>query len=922
MISFLEKLVTKIKTEHFDLSEVTIILPTQRAGVYVKKYLLENASKTTWMPKIITIDNFIKENSKLKQIDNIELLFTFYQIYLELEKEKADDFASFSKWAPTLLADFNEIDHYLINSKKIFSDLKNIKEIDNWSFNSTELTEIQSNYSFFWNKINDYYQKLNEKLISEEKGYSGMLYKWVATSVYDVVDFYKENSVYFAGFNALSTSEENIIDLFVSSGKGQLIIDSDKYYVDKEEHEAGYFIRKHIGKYGIKGFQTIENNFTENDKKIELISTQSGVLMAKTVGEILTNLSEEEIKKTAVVLADEQLLLPVLNSIPKEIKTFNVSMGYSLHNSPIFSLINSVFYLQESYLKYNKNSIHYKSFLNIIDHYLIKYSVDSYTVKQEIITGNRTFISSKFITKYEELKPIDFLFQKWDEKSLISDAFSSFKNLINVLKTSIGFKHNSMELEHLFSAEKLIKKIENKLQYFPYLKDLKTLKFLFLQHFKTETVAFIGEPLSGLQVIGMLETRALDYENLILVSVNENILPQANTANSFIPYELKRFYKLPTYKEKEAIYAHHFYRLLQRTTNSYLLYNNSTAGFGATEKSRYLEQIKEELGNKENITVIEKSVKTAINPNKIESNTIIKSDLIIEKIRALAEYGFSPSSLNTFIQCPLDFYYRYVVGLREEEEVEETIEASTLGTIIHNVLEELYKPFIEKIVQEKDVTKMLLEYKEILKEQFIKQYSNHYESGKNFLMLHAAESTIHNFLKQEKELSKEHPIEIIGLEKSAEIDFPITINKEEIKVKLKGKIDRIDRVNGKLRIIDYKTGAVEKSSLELKDLENICIETKYEKAFQLLLYSILMEEEIEKNTGFSCGIISFKKLNSGLLELVFSNGKRGTSKETWTPTKEERDEFKEKLSELIQNIFNKSKEFFHEEDAKYCKYCV
>ena len=212
-------------------------------------------------------------------------------------------------------------------------------------------------------------------------------------------------------------------------------------------------------------------------------------------------------------------------------------------------------------------------------------------------------------------------------------------------------------------------------------------------------------------------------------------------------------------------------------------------------------------------------------------------------------------------------------------------------------------------------------FKSNLQEQFVKQYSKHFETGKNFLMLHAAESTIKSFLIQEKELTKEFPIEIIGLEKNAEVDFPITINNELIKVKLKGKIDRVDRVNGKLRIIDYKTGIVDQNKLTLKNLDNICENVNYDKAFQLLLYSIMMEQEIEKNTDFTCGIISFKKLKSGLLELLFTNGKKGANKETWSPTKEERDEFKEKLTELIQNIFDKTEKLIHKEEAKYCKYC-
>ena len=295
------------------------------------------------------------------------------------------------------------------------------------------------------------------------------------------------------------------------------------------------------------------------------------------------------------------------------------------------------------------------------------------------------------------------MFEKWDEKNLLSQVFDSLKRLIDLIVQAISFQGNAMELEYLFSAKRLIQKVENKLTKTDYIQDIKTLKFLFFQLFKAESVAFIGEPLSGLQLIGMLETRALDFENVILVSVNEGVLPKANSANSFFPYELKRLYELPTYKEKEAIYANHFYRLMQRTSKAFLLYNNSTSGMGSTEKSRYIEQLKEELKDQKQIEISEKIISVDIVNNKMDYNTVSKSEKIIENLQNLAEYGLSPSALNKYIQCPLDFYYSYVVGLRQEDEVEETIEASTFGNVIHKVLEELYKPLLNKILIPEDI---------------------------------------------------------------------------------------------------------------------------------------------------------------------------------------------------------------------------
>ncbi|MEN8929303.1 MAG: PD-(D/E)XK nuclease family protein [Flavobacteriales bacterium] len=920
MKPFLQQLVETVKTEHQNIGEVTIIVPTQRSGVYIKKYLSESATETTWLPEIVTIDDFIKKNCKLKSIDSVELLFLFYELYLELEKEKADSFLHFSKWAPTLLADFNEMDHYMVDAKIIFNDLKNIKDIDSWSFNEEKLTNLQSNFSSFWAKLPDFYNKLNDKLTELEKGYSGKLYKWVATSIYEVLDDYEPKTVYFAGFNALSTSEEQIIETFVNSGKGQLFIDADTFYVDNVEHEAGYFIRKQIAKNGKSNINWIESNILNSAKKITLLSAQSDVMMAKSVGEIIENLSEEEIKKTAVVLADENLLLPVLNSIPNKIDTYNISLGYSLYNSPIYSLLNSVFTVQESYIKFNKGSIHYRGFLSIVEHYLMKNILNSYKVKQEIVTKNITFVSNKFIQTQDELSPVFFLFEKWDETNLLSQAFDSLKRLIDLIVQSISFQGNAMELEYLFSAKKLIQKVENKLTKTNYIQDIKTLKFLFFQLFKSESVAFIGEPLSGLQIIGMLETRALDFENVILVSVNEGVLPKGNTANSFFPYELKRLYELPTYKEKEAIYANHFYRLMQRTSKAFLLYNNSTSGMGATEKSRYIEQLKEELKDQKQIEISEKIISLDIVNNKVDYNTVSKSDKVIESLKNLAEYGLSPSALNKYIQCPLDFYYSYVVGLKQEEDVEETIEASTFGNVIHKVLENLYEPLLNRVLIPEEIQQLKKNLDQELENQFKEIYSSHYDTGKNYLFFHAAKKNILDFLTQEEKLVKDNEVIVIGLEKKVEKAFPIELNGTIIQAKLKGTIDRIDRVNGELRVIDYKTGVVNANELELKDLDKIISDPNKSKAFQLLFYGLLMEDSLAENEQFTSGIISFKRLNNGLLELLFAEG-RAANKTTWHPTKIEREEFIGKLQELIQTIFDTSLTFEHNEKAKYCDYC-
>lgn len=913
MKPFLLQLIETVKSQHTDLGKVTLVVPTQRSGVYCRKYLSELSTETTWSPTIRTIDDFIKENCRLKAIDSIELLFLFYEIYLESENEDPDSFYYFSKWAPTLLADFNEMDHYMVDSVTIFNDLRNIKELDNWSFNEENLSDMQQDFVKFWSTLPTLYKTLNDRLTSENKGYSGKLYKWVATSIYEVLDYYEENSVYFAGFNALSTSEELIIDTFVNSGKGQLFMDGDTFYIDNPEHEAGMFLRKQIASKGKKSINWIDSHYIQGTKNIELLSAQSSVMMAKAVGDHLSKLSQEEVKKTALVLADESLLLPVLNSIPETIDAYNISLGYSLFNSPVFSLLSSLFSIQESYLKHNKSSLHYRSFLGLVEHYLMKKVIQSYSIKQEIVAKNITFISPKFIAQKEELNGLEFIFEKWDSENIVQSAFDSLNRLIEKVVDSLDFGLNSMELEYLFSAQKVLRKVENKLSQKNYIQDLKTLKQLFFQLFKAENVSFIGEPLIGLQLIGMLETRALDFENIILVSVNEEVLPKGKANNSFFPYELKRLYGLPTYKEKEAIYAHHFYRLLQRATNVSLVYNSSLSGMNGSEKSRYIEQLKEELSGFNNITITEKVIATEIDKS-IETETVIhKNEAVIERLKSLAEYGFSPSAINKYMTCPLDFYYSYVVGLRDEEEVEEDIEANTFGTIVHAVLEDLYKPILNKILIVQDIKKMRGQVEELLDLHFKKEYSTHFDTGKNYLMYHGAKKSILSFLTQEEKLIENNELVVLGLEKEATREFEFETKHGIIKTNLRGKIDRIDKLNGSLRIIDYKTGVVKPEDVKATSIESLFANKSFkEKVFQLLVYDFLMETEKNPTDDSTSGIISTKAISNGLMELAINKQK---------PNQEIREEFKIEVARILSEIFDTEVPFEHNENAKYCTYC-
>lgn len=907
MISFLEQLAIDIVKQHDDISSIHVVLPSQRAVIYFRYHLRKVAHKTSWLPKIQTIDQFIKTHAEQELLSSIELLFEFYEVYCNLTpKNKQDSFDYFIRWAPALLADFNEIDHYLCDAKVVFNDLKNIKEIDQWSFNEEELSDFQKKFSTFWNKIPALYYAFSDHLRGKKLAYNGMIYEDVARNIYTFVDYFDTNSVYFAGFNALSNAEEQIIQTFVSSGKGSFLVDGDSYYVDNTHHEAGYFIRKNASNEFL-GKQTWTESSFKEDKQIDLIASPTPITQAKIAGQILHQLTPDEINKTAIVLADEQLLLPLLNAIPEHLSSYNISMGYSLFQSPLGQLVQTIFDLQQGYLQ-NKHSSYHQVFLALLDNFLLDLKGSARALRKEIIQRNMLFVSNKKLLAHEELSNIHFLFNPWDKTSLVKDAKTCFDKLIALLKSLPVIKKNEVFLEYLFSFEKLVNQLDLQLNNTEIIDDFQTLKQLYTKLLKSENVSFVGEPLEGLQIMGTLETRSLDFENIIMLSVNEGNMPKTEVSSSFIPYELKRVHGLPTFKEKEAIYAHHFYRFLQRTKKAFLIYTNTTNDFGGSERSRYLNQIKEEFPLfSDSLKITEKQVKIDPKINHLEALEIQSSDMIIKRLLKLNESGFSPTSLRTFINCPLDFYFKYVVGLEETEEVEETIQANTLGSIIHQVLENLYKPFVGEFVGKSDVEKMLTSFESDLKEEFSKKYSDHYETGKNHLMFFAARETIEQFLQKELKTVEKHELFIESLEAKYTIEIPIPINKDLVNVVFNGTIDRVDKLDGVVRLIDYKTGKVDPSGLNFKSIQDLFENPKKEKAFQLMLYYLLLQNEYKEATIVP-GIISFRSINKGLYTLP--NIKPADI-----------EAFREGLIELMQHIFSPDFTFSHNEKSAYCNYC-
>lgn len=884
--SFLSQLAQTILNDHAQNSaDLTVILPNKRAKVFLLEELKKATQHTFFAPEIISIEDFIQKMAGIRSVDTIELLFEFYQLYLEIESEDPDSFEVFANWAKTLLQDFNEIDRYLLHPDKILKYLENIKELEHWSVSAEKRTDLIDRHLKFWKKLPHYYHSLYERLKHNRKGYQGLVYREAVDAINHFTNQLSTTEHFlFAGFNALNQAEERIIQHLLSLDKASLYWDIDETFVQDYHHDAGLFQRKiksNWPHYKSNPYQWIFNQF-KAEKNIHFISTSRAIGQAKIVGEIVYSLianGNTNLQNVAIVLADENLLQPILNSLPSEVDSLNITMGFSSKNNPAQLLISKLFKLHTNALnKDEKNYVfYYKEVLEILNHPLIEPYIQPKDLVFKINYNNFTFITlhslNKLYNKENEL--FQLVFNRWTHSSL--EVIDRLTQILLFIKTKLSHTSDEEKIANAFVYS--IYKTLNKLRsYFETIQatsidSVTNLYAIYKQIIDEAEVSFEGEPLNGLQIMGILESRVLDFDNVIITSVNEGKLPSGKTTNSFLPYDVKVEYGLPTYKEKDAIFSFHFYHLLQRAKNVYLIYNTDNEGYDAAEKSRFITQLEVEKQDQHRY-VFEHYNPTVPNiayqPIQIE-----KTESVMTRLHEIATTGFSPSSLTTYIRNPIQFYFQRVLRISEAEEVEENIAVNTLGTIIHKALEEIYKPLIGRLITVLDIQNSLKKVDDETLTQFKLVYKEgEIKKGRNLLAFEVAKQNISNFLNQElASIEAGDEIQIIALEQNYErelihpnLPFPVLI---------KGNVDRIEIRNGRIRIIDYKTGKVELRNLTLKQWKGLTADSKNDKIIQVLAYAFMYEEKAN-GREIEAGIVSFKNLKSGFLPFTLKEDKDST----------------------------------------------
>ncbi|PWK29190.1 very-short-patch-repair endonuclease [Arcicella aurantiaca] len=1187
MQTFLDRSAQYIYSQHShnQLSKVCIVIPSRRGVLYFKQALAQLSDVPFLAPDVLSVDDFVMQMTGLRQIDQVALLFELYDVFKEIDPNVA--FEKFMTWASTLLNDFDKIDQYLVDAKALFSYMSEAKALERWQMQLGESqkdknlkTDRTDRYFKLFENIFSVYQNLRNRLSEQGLVYRGMAYRDLAENVDKyILEKDKHLKYYFVGFNALSDAEERIIrTLLKRRDFAETLWDTDTYILKNKDQKAGAWLRYYKegdDKNGIPPLYNKEwlwetDELVKGTKNIQVIGVSNASIQAKVAGHIYRSWNaekeegekvKEENAQTAIVLGDENLLVPVMNSLDESVKDFNITMGLSLKNSMLFTLIDSLFELQRNLVEFKTEDggtvripkFSHRQVVKVLNHpflrrwELMKYSdkphpkrrspqplsdgeggirpnqfadensplhrrgvgatdasgevlehkfyqksgyeewkylkqfardnrknpteseeilweklrnkqlgdfrvrrqhsinsfiVDFVFLKQnliieldggihevddnpkydeyrtqelnaegfrvlrfkneevlenvdevlktilyylnnitkqsgievsdensplsrrgvgatdasgevntealnpirktlrEITERNRVFLSSKELLEIAENDSLfEVIFKHWNNNP--QNAIKCFYALIDLLRDVYKESQDAVETEYLYQFYLILQRMEGILEARKDTVTMRSFKTFLFEFIKQTKIPFESETDESLQIMGMLETRTLDFEKVIILSVNEGTLPQGKRQNTLIPFDALSDpqFNLPTHNHADSVMAYHFFRLLQRAKEIVLVHVLPSDTYGAGEKSRFLLQIEHELAKfNKNITLSYPTVKFIAGDEEREEETkleIQKTDDILAFIeKEITEKGIYPSHMNQYLDCSLKYYFSKIAGIAEEETVEEKIGVDTFGNWIHKTFENIDSEFVANggVVEKEDLETVLKNIQSYLKQAFKETNQGlRAEEGMNYILYQVGETIVKKFLRYQLD-NELFPLELLDVEKTLKVQFVAQVNNKTLPVKIAGRIDRMDRAGGnKIRVIDYKTGKVEAKDLKIniEDLaENLLIDKEKDKFRQLWLYKYMVLKQMTSKNGLtingiklnevenevSSGIYSFRNIEAGLLQqsIEFQEG------ETIQDFIFESEKY---LQNFVSDLLDPEKPFEKRKDVENCVYC-
>jgi hypothetical protein len=932
-----------------DISSLNLVFPNRRASLFFNKYLSESIDKPIWQPSVATISDLMYRISGLNQVDPVSLIIKLYDIYSK-QLHSQETFDSFYFWGEVMLADFDQIDKYRVDADKLFTNIVDIKEIDErfGGFSPEQLEAlkaylgvmtdsndsiIKDRYLSIWRVLGSIYKEFRSQLSIEGFCYEGLAYSSAASRLDSNLDFQLDGTYAFIGFNALNECEKSLFRYLKKSKKALFYWDYDLYYTQSDVHEAALFLRDNLNEFQNKLSSANFNNFSK-DSKIYLISAPSGVTQTKLLPQILTKLKEETPElniNTAIILPEEHLLLPVLSALPDDISELNITMGYPLKETAAYNFAEFLIKLQINSRVDEGGEVkfYHKDVLSVLNHpYLqIVDSENCIAINKRITAENLIFINSKDLMMSP---PLEAIFVKQSTGNQIAKYLAEISRMVAGLisqKSDLTSFNPRIELEYIYSLYTSLIRLVDVINHNNIELSLKIFRQLFRKALLNVRVSFSGEPLSGLQVMGFLETRTLDFENIIMLSVNDDVLPGNHHRPSFITPSLRFAYALPDYTHQDAMYAYYFYRLLQRSKNTYLVYRNRAEGLTSGELSRFVLQLLMESGK----PIQKIDVKFDLGISTQSSISIDKTAGVLLKLNRYLSSNesikyLSPSAFTSYLSCPLQFYYRYIADIREPEEVAEEVDLPGFGKILHAAMEIIFSSIGKESIDRVDL-EQLLKNRERLDILIDKAYSRVYFkidkedirsqlTGRNLLVLDQIKHSIIRMLKID---IKRTPFKIIKQEEKVIASLQFSNNGKAEQLRIGGIVDRLDTDGNIIRVIDYKTGNADKKGIfsSIDDFFDSKKSDKTKEVFQIFTYCHALKQQdcygdIKPELWF------IRNTSPDYLPGVTFKDKEShevTSFNQWE------NDFVGKLTKLVEEIFDLTKPFNQTVDEKVCEKC-
>lgn len=941
-MTFLQELSQSIlQNSETNFKDTLVVLPNRRARKMLQKELAAALQQPCFSPTILSIDDFIHQLSDYSLADKIQLLTLLFQVYQSFEHGKNESLSQFLSWSESFLHDISEIDMQLADASKIFGNLSDIKELET-TFGKEQLSSNQQRYLQFYEKLSELYQQFNQHLDEQKLAYEGKIYRNVAENLLQYAHKFTFKRYIFAGFQTLSPSEMEIMRYFHENHQTEFYFDIDNFY--KEAYTP--FIDILRNKLRINNFNWIRQDYATIEKRIDIVGASKSMSQILYAIEELNRIEKEEgnLNNTVLVFADESLITPFIHCY--DCGKANLTMGYPLAATPAHALLSILLNAVRNSLRFkniqSQNTFPYYH-RDVLSFYrnplIINYIFPDATTQADFIQ-NIIRLNSIFFTR-EEIGYKEFQFPDLSGHAIaVIDHIIGFFKELQCLATAQS--QNSIDT---YCLELILDKLQQGLRHLqafePDKVDFDSAIFIINSLIQGISIPLKGSPSEGLQIMGLLETRTLDFKNVIMLSVNEGILPAGKSNNSLILFDVKRHFGLPTYQEKDSVYGYHFFRLLQRAQQVTLLYNTDSSQ-SLSEKSRFIQQLDFEIKRQKLSNIRLREFVLPISSHEQAKSHIInikKTDEIQEK---LLKMKFSYSHLFDYINCPLQFYLKHIAKIQAAEDISESVEQKIIGSAIHFILDEVGEKIIQSSNEYSSIFSNTLQNLDAIVEAAMRQAilqdrgeKNTEDSpvlidlshGKLYLATEVVKKAIKTYLKALKadmeKYQKAHKVfEIRYTEK--EMTCPIQVG--EHKLQLKGFADRIDYRNGHITILDYKTGKVDAAGLEYENFEDIFTDTKHKQLLQLLMYGYLYQNGQDKKDAtpppYACGIISFQRLYTGKGCEVYPKFRyEDEEMDSQLMNEEILALFKENLTQLLAEIINQDLTFGQTDDEKHCVYC-